>query len=204
MSNALIAVPNGTDWINEVIDSEDPSTDAGWTNTGTIIGGSKNIAGVPADGVKALNTNSTLHSISVSGFAADAFDANNMYTFAFVSAGAVDWFALRATVTNAAFASVGGDQYFDLSGVGALGSFVAQGAGTLTAAGFEAVDGGFKVWAIIDCQGDDDRGAAVTFVSADSDSGKTYAASDTTSVQIYLRGMMFVDGPSGELPYIPT
>ena len=205
MSDPIIVAPNGTSWTNVAPDSEDISN--GWTLSAvTLSSAVTTIDQFSAQGIIPTNTVSTIHGVAftLGGVGNPGItNADDVYVSAYVSKDDVDWCFLRVAATNAGFAAVGGEQYFDLA-TPATGSFVASGAGTLTKAGIETVLGGYKVWAIIDCGGDNANGLTTQVGSADSDEGKTYTAADTTSIQTYLSGIVVVDGASGQLPYIAT
>lgn len=205
--NTIIALPAGTIWTNDVHNATDISTAAGWTHGSIEIGSAVAVVDqFTLQSILANSTDSTQHYItkSIGGIGVPGVDdANNVYMSAYVAAGDVDWAYLRLTATNAGFAAVGGSQFFDLA-TPAVGSFTAAGAGAAVDAGIEAVDGGFKIWVVVDCGGNNINGFSYSGGAADSDEGIPYSASDTVTPQIYMGGLMFTDGPTAELPYIAT
>lgn len=202
--DAFLAVPNGTIWTNEFPESVDLSTAGGWTNAALVAGSTTTIDQFTAYGFKASGTGSMVHSVvkTLGGVGnAPLTNADLVYFSAYVKKGAVDWVFIRLTATTAAFGAVGADQYFDLA-TPALGSAVAVSTGSVSAAGIVEVTGGYKIWAVVDCGVDNTNGFSASVGPADSDTGKTYAAADATSIQFYASGAVLVDGAAGELPYI--
>jgi hypothetical protein len=196
--SSISATPNGTAWANTVPDSEDMTESVGWTNLGFTIIGKTTIGGIPAVGMSADSGNAHQRDTLAGG----SISANNVFVSAHVRKALATWAALSVSATNGVGAANGGSVYYNID-AGVVGSFIQINAGTLTEAGIRKVSDGFYIWAVIDCQGDDTFGATYALRPATDDTDNT-SPSDPPEISLYMGGLMRVDGPTGELPYIPT
>ena len=142
------------------------------------------------------------NSILRENLSTNILDANEIFISAHVRKGLTSWCSLSVTATNGAGQAQGGNTFFDIDN-GVVGSFVPTNSGTQTLAGIRAVSGGFYIWVVVDCQGDDTFGSTWALRNCTDDLDTT-SVFDSVNPGIYMGGVMLVDGASGELPYIPT
>jgi len=191
----------GTQWVNEVPDSEVYTEAAGWDYVQlTALGAETTIGGIPSVGLIGAANAGTKGIQALTGN--EAIDANHLFGSAYVAKGDADHCYISMRVTNASFAPQGGVQYFNLV-TGAEGSFVATGAGAHVDSGIEEVDGGYYIWAIVTAGGNDDRGGSFVVSGSDVD-GLGTLTGDASSINIYIGGLSFIDAPTGDVGYIPT
>ena len=196
MKPQLIAVANGTQWLNIVPDSEDLSN--GWTLLGANHGDLTTINSIGGHEIISTNTNTLLRNTT----GPNLYTANDMFVGAFVRSGLATWCSMSISATNGVGAAQGGETFFNLS-TPAVGSFVAINSGTQTDAGIRVYADGVFCWAVVDCQGDDTFGATVAFRPATADGDHT-SPNDSVNASISLAGCMVVDGPTGEIQYVST
>jgi len=207
MKVRALAAPNGTDWANLVPDSEVLECVGSGVDEWNCTGGSVSISesgvildGVPLVGIISNSTNGLFRTAGANGQIA----GDSVFIAGYFQSAKRAWGHLSISVTDAAFSAHGGNQYFDLDG-GVLGSFDSIGTtpGELINAGIQAIGDGFWCWALVNCLGDASRGWTFGTRPVIGD-GAITTADDDPDVSIYAGGLMVVDGPSGELPYIPT
>lgn len=200
MSNVSITAKTGTIWVNQVPDSEIYTAEVGWTLSTISAGTPTDVAGISCMGQVGPASTSTKN--LTKALTAEIYDADRYFASAYVAKGSLDHCYLQANCLNTGFATQGGFQYFNLA-TGAVGSFVAAGAGALVETDIIPVSGGFYIYALFSCGGDDLRGSNYACGGADADAS-TAATGDGSTVMVYSGGLSFIDGPTGDAGYIAT
>jgi hypothetical protein len=196
--SVIIKATQGTAWENISKDALDMSN-TDWTaaqytiaETDNVISGFTLYSLVGSAGAGTKNF----------GFAGTLNEYTMEYALisAYVKKGDVDHCYIRLTATNASAAAQGGTQWFNLS-TGALGTFTAVNTGTLSSAGITSVGDGFYIWAAIDTQGNDTFGSAWNIGASDADNNLSLTG-DGSTINLYLGGTTFVDGPTDDTGFI--